>query len=135
MRPPLPGPLVYVDISEVRDGALGDLRPAIAELAEFIEASVPRILFYNVHLSEDGSEMTVIHAHPDSASLEQHLATGGPVFAKFAELIALKEIRVYGEPSAKALEALEAKARALGGTGARVVVQPQEAGFSRFGGT
>jgi hypothetical protein len=40
--------LVYVDTSEVRLGALEELRGAIKELVEFLDANVPRVIAYNV---------------------------------------------------------------------------------------
>jgi hypothetical protein len=123
-------PLVYVDVSEVREGALEELKPGIEELVEFLEASEPQILAYNVYLSDDGREMTVVHLHADSASLEYHLDVGGPVFRKLAGLITLRSIQVYGEPSEKAMRQLQDKARMLGG--GKVVVQAPHAGFSRL---
>ena len=126
------GALVYVDKSEVREGALEALKEAISELVDFIETNVPRVITYNVYLSEDGTEMTVIHAHRDSASLDRHLEAGGPAFRKFVDLLTLKSIEVYGSPSEKAMEQLHDKARLLGN--ATVTVIPLEAGFARFGG-
>jgi hypothetical protein len=123
-------PLVYVDISEVREGALEELKPGIEELVDFLDASEPQILAYNVYLSDDGREMTVVHLHADSASLEYHLDIGGPAFRKLAGLVTLRSIRVYGEPSKKALRQLQDKARMLGG--GKVTVQAPHAGFSRF---
>jgi quinol monooxygenase YgiN len=127
----MPGPLVYVDTSEVRDGALAELKEAIAELVEFIEVNEPRLLAYAVYLSEDGSQMTVLHVHADSASLEHHLDIGGPAFKRFKDLLTLSSIRVYGEPSKKAVRQLHDKAAMLGP--GEVAVHPLEAGFSRFG--
>jgi Antibiotic biosynthesis monooxygenase len=124
------GPLVYVDMSEVREGVLDRLREAIDELARFIEANVPGVLAYNFYLSEDGREMTVVHIHADPTSLDQHLEVGGPVFAKFADLITLEAIHVYGTPSEAALEKMREKARTLGS--GEVVVHPPEAGFNRL---
>jgi hypothetical protein len=124
------GPVVYVDVSEVRGGSLEELRAAIDELAEFIEANVPDVLAYNVFLSKDGTEMTVVHVHAEAVSLERHLMTGGPVFAKFADLLTLKSIRVYGEPSERAVELLHEKAEMLG-SGDLTVLRPS-AGFSRL---
>jgi hypothetical protein len=124
------GPLVYVDISEVRAGALDELRRAIDELAEFVEVNLPKVLAYNIYLSDDGGEMTVVQIHADSSSLEKHLEIGGPVFRRFTNLVALRSIHVYGEPSERALEQLHAKARALGS--GRVVVHSPAAGFSRL---
>jgi hypothetical protein len=124
------GPLVYVDKSDVREGALEELRGAIDELAGFIEDNVPQVLAYNVYLSDDGTEMTVVHVHADAASLDRHLEVGGPVFRRFADLLTLRSIHVYGEPSRKAMDLLREKANALG-SGDVVVHRPQ-AGFSRL---
>jgi quinol monooxygenase YgiN len=123
--------LVYVDRSEVREGALEELKGAIEELAEFIEANVPQILAYNVYLSDDGSRMTVVHVHADAASLDQHMDVAGPVFRTFEDLLTLSSIRVYGEPSEKAVRQLHEKARQLGCEDV-MIVPGAHAGFSRL---
>ena len=122
--------LVYVDTSEVRVGALEELKSAVQELVDFLDANVPQLIAYNVYFSGDGSQMTVVHMHHDSASLEYHLEVGGPAFRRFAEFLTLSSIRVYGEPSERALRQLQDKAQALGCTD--VSVHGQHAGFSRF---
>jgi quinol monooxygenase YgiN len=124
-------PLVYIDTSDVRKGALDELKIAIRKLVEFVDANEPQILAYNVYLSDDGSEMTVLHMHADAASLEYHMDVAGPEFRRFADLITLSSIRVYGEPSDKALRQLHDKARLLGCDD--VVVQGIQAGLARFG--
>ena len=124
-------PLVYVDTSEVREGALDDLKAAIEDLVAFIEANEPRIIAYSVYLSEDTSRMTVIHLHHDSASLEYHMDVAGPAFRRFADLLTLSSIRVYGSPSKKAVGQLYEKARLLGCED--VAVHAAQAGFARFG--
>jgi quinol monooxygenase YgiN len=123
--------LVYVDTSEVREGALEELKGAIEELAEFVEANVPQILAYNVYLSDDGSRMTVVHVHADAASLDQHMDVAGPAFRRFADLLTLSSIRVYGEPSEKAVRQLHEKARQLGCEDV-MIVPDAHAGFSRL---
>lgn len=125
------GSLVYIDVSEVKEGSLDRLEGAIEELAGFIEANVPDVLAYNVFLSEDGTQMTVVHLHAEAESLERHLMTAGPVFRKFSDLLTLKSIRVYGEPSERAVELLREKASMLG-SGDVTVLRPR-AGFSRLG--
>jgi hypothetical protein len=124
------GPLLYIDTSEVREGALEELKDAIEELVEFVDANVPQVLAYNVYLSEDGREMTVVHLHVDAASLEHHLEIGAPAFRKLADLLTLSSIRVYGDPSEKALTLLRDKARSLGS--GDVIVHHPHAGFSRL---
>jgi hypothetical protein len=125
--------LVYIDTSEVREGALDELKSAIGELVQFIDANVPRAIAYNVYFNDDGTRMTVVHVHPDSASLENHLEVGGPAFRRFTDLLTLSSIRVYGEPSKKVLTQLEGKAQLLGCRD--VSVHGHHAGFSRLAPT
>lgn len=122
--------IVYVDTSDVREGALEDLKAAIKEMVEFVDANEPRLIAYNVYFSDDGTRMTVVHVHPDSASLEYHMEVAGPIFRQFVELVTLSSIHIYGEPSEKLLKQLYEKARLLG-RGA-VVVDALHAGFTRF---
>ena len=76
-------PLVYVDTSAVREGALEQLRHAIGELANFVEENEPQLISYNVYFSEDGTQMSVVHVHADSASLDYHMDVAGPRFGGF----------------------------------------------------
>jgi quinol monooxygenase YgiN len=124
--------IVYVDTAEVREGALEELKAAIKRLVDFVDANVPRLIAYNVYLSDDGARMTVVHVHPDSASLEFHMEVAGPVFRQFVELVKLSSIHVYGEPSAKVLKQLHEKARLLGRGAVEVEVDARHAGFTRF---
>jgi hypothetical protein len=123
--------VVYVDTSDVREGALEELKPAIRELVDFVEANEPRLIAYNVYLSDDGTKMTVLNVHPDSASLEYHMAVVGPLLRRFVDLVSLSSIHIYGEPSEKVLKQSREKAQLLG-RGA-VVVESLFAGFTRLG--
>jgi hypothetical protein len=122
-------PLTYVDVAEVRAGVLADLKEAIAELAEFIEENEPQLLSYNVYFSDDGTRMSVVHVHADPASLDRHLEIAGPRFARFADLVTLRSIHIYGRPSENALRQLRDKLQLLGS--GDVVVYPPHAGVVR----
>lgn len=124
-------PIVFIDSSEVREGKLEELKMAIKELAEFVETNEPRPISYNVYLDEGGTRMTVVQVHPDSASMEFHMKVAGPAFAKFADLLELSAMDVYGTPTDDLLEQLRRKVQMLGN--ATVVVHDLHAGFSRFG--
>jgi hypothetical protein len=121
--------ILYVDVSDVREGALEELRPAVKRLVDFVEANEPRLIAYNVYFSEDGTRMTVVSVHPDSASLEYHMEVAAPLFHGFVELVTLSSIYIYGEPSEKALQQSHEKARLLGQ--GHVVVESLHAGFTR----
>jgi quinol monooxygenase YgiN len=122
-------PLIYVDRSEIRPGMLGELHAAIAELAAHVEANEPQLLSYAAFVDADGEHLMVIHVHRDPESLDRHFAVAGPLFGRFAELVLLRRIDLYGEPSDASVAALRDKAALLGG--ATVEVHPLEAGFIR----
>ena len=124
-------PIVFVDTSEIREGKLEELGRAVAELAEFVEANETETISYQVFFSDDDRQMTVLQIHPDSASMERHMEIAGPVFAKFADLLVLRTIDIYGSPSEKVVEQLRRKAELLGT--ASVAVHERQAGFARFG--
>jgi len=126
----MPEAIVYVDTAEVREGALEELKEGMKELVDFVETNESRLLAYNVYFSDDGTRMTVVHVHPDSASLEYHMEVAGPFFRRFVELVTLSAINVYGEPSEALRARLQEKADLLGrGT---VEVDALHAGFARF---
>ena len=75
--------------------------------------------------------MSVVAVHPGPSSLERHLRIGDPEFRKFADLLDLRSIDVFGDPSEVVRERLEQKAQMLGENG-RVVVHELHAGFARL---
>ena len=91
------------------------MKPAIRELVGFVEANEPRLIAYNVYLSADGTKMTVVNVHPDSAFVGVP-PDGGRVrsFAQFVELVTLSSIHIYGEPSERVLSQSQEKAQLLG---------------------
>lgn len=126
-------PIVYIDRSIIRPGKLDETKRAVSELVEFIESREPQLASYGFHFDEETSRMTVVAVHPDAASVELHMDVGGAAFRRFADLIDLEAIEVYGELSDRATGQLRQKADALGSDG-RVIVQPLHAGFSRLSG-
>jgi hypothetical protein len=123
--------IVYVDTSDVREGALDELKEGMKDLAAFVEDNEPQLVAYNVYFSDDGNRMTVVHVHPDAASLEYHLEVAAPMFRRLAGLVTLRSTQIYGEPSEKALGQSRAKAELLG-QDAELVVEPLHAGFTRL---
>lgn len=79
---------------------------------------------------EGRTRMTVVQVHPDSPSMEFHMEVAGSAFPKFAGLIELSTMDVYGEPSDGVLGRLRQKVQMLGS--ATVAVHDRHAGFARF---
>ena len=106
------------------------MKAGVEELVAFVEANEVEPLAYDIYFDEAGTQMTVVQIHPDSASLERHLTVAGPVFRRFAELLTLVRVDVYGRASEAALEQIRGKAQLLGN--APVRVHELHAGFDRF---
>lgn len=122
-------PIVYIDTSSIRNGKLEELKVAMKGLAAFVEANMPQLMSYGFFLDETQRQMTVVAVHPNSESLEFHMDVGSGEFRKFAHLIDLSKIEVYGRVSEGVLKRLHQKARMLGrGT---VAVYEFYAGFAR----
>jgi hypothetical protein len=125
----MPEPIMLIDVSDVRAGRLDELRAAITDLARFVEAHERRPLAYSIYLDPAGTRMTVIQIHPDSASLELHMTMAAEKFARFADLVRLARMDIYGHASEGALELLRRKAQMLGGAG--LFEHRLQAGFVR----
>lgn len=123
-------PIFYIDRSTIREGALEEVKRRVPELVDFIRAEEPQLLAYDFYLDDQGRHMTVVSIHPDSDSLRLHMEVGRSAFQKFADLIDLYSIEVYGQPSDEVLSLLEDKAAMLG-EGGRVEKNGRLAGFLR----
>jgi hypothetical protein len=125
----MPDPLIFVDISEIVPGKLEDVKAGFKKLASFVEREEPRAISYMVFFNADETVVTVVQAHPDSASMEYHMTAAADLFRTFAGLLKMRTMEIYGEPSAQLLSAMRAKAEMLGASG--VAVHRLHAGFWR----
>jgi quinol monooxygenase YgiN len=123
-------PIVSIDVSEVREGKIEELKTLMKELVEFVEANEPRPIAYQMFLDQNGTMMTVVQVHPDSESMEFHIDVAASLFRRFPDLLTLLRIDIYGKPSAELVRQLRKKGRMLGG--APVVAHQLQAGFVRF---
>jgi hypothetical protein len=125
----MPDPLIFVDVSEIVPGTLEEVKTAFKELSAFVEANEPRAISFNVFFNAAETVVTVVQIHPDAASMEFHVKVGADQFRRFAGLLMMRTMEIYGEPSPQLLEAMRAKATMLGAP--RVGVHNLHAGFSR----
>lgn len=98
----MPEPLIVVDSSELRQGRIQDVKRAFTGLVD----------------------------HPDSASMEHHMAMAGPAFGQFAGLLRMSTMDIHGEPSNQLLDTMRPKARLLGA--GSIAVRRLRAGFTRL---
>jgi hypothetical protein len=123
-------PIVVIDVSEVREGRLEELKTGLKELTQFVEANEADPIAYNIYFDDSQTRMSVVQVHPSSASMEFHMEVAGPLFRKLAGLVTLLRVDFYGRPSNRLVEQMRQKAQLLGN--APVVVNDLHAGFVRF---
>lgn len=75
------GPLIYVGTYSIKPGKLEEARKRVAELVDFVETNEPRLIAFHCFLDEEGSKLTVVQFHPDSASMEFHQQVNAKHFA------------------------------------------------------
>jgi Antibiotic biosynthesis monooxygenase len=123
------GPLIMISRSRIKPGHRETYEAHLRQANEMVESEEPRVIAFNSWTSEDGTEVSTVHFHPDADSLDAHLKLyferlAGPV----AESVDSYELDIWGVASESALSAL----RSVPGMQVRVL-PVHEAGFIRLG--
>src|SRR5437764_14664858 len=94
------GPLVYVGTTKIKAGKLEEMRKSLAELIDFVETNEPRMIAFHGFLDDDGEKLTIVHVHPDSASMEFHMEVAAKHFATAFDYIeAIISEQYFGQDS------------------------------------
>jgi len=120
---------IYVGTMSVKPGRLPALRKQLAELADFVETNEPRVIAFHAYLDEQGDRLTIVHVHPDSASMEFHMQVNAKHFATaFDNLDAVISEQYFGAIS----EGLAAELAKWDDPAIAVTLMPcYEGGFTR----
>jgi hypothetical protein len=81
------GPFIYIGTNSIKPGQLDVARKRLAELVDFVETNEPRMIAFHCYLDEEGSTLTVVQLHPDSASMEFHMEVNAKHFATAFEFL------------------------------------------------
>ena len=123
------GPFIFVGFHSIREGKLEEFRADALALARMVEEREPQLLGFNIFLSEDSTEATVVQVHPDADSMLTHMQIAQEHIEKGAEeLLDTQEIRLFGPPN----DAVVGMIAQLTQTGVPISIQPVHlAGFTR----
>jgi hypothetical protein len=69
------------------------------EICRLVEEAEPRVLAFNIWVSEKADSEVVLQIHPDPESLENHLALLGARVRATFEYADFESLEVYGPPS------------------------------------
>jgi hypothetical protein len=122
-------PFIHVGTYTIKPGKAGEARKRIAELVDFVETNEPRMIAFHCFLDEEGSKLTVVQVHPDSASMEFHLQVNAKHFTTaFDYLESQMSDQYYGVMS----ETLGAEIAKWDDPSVAVTLMPiHEGGFTR----
>lgn len=101
-------PLIFISKWKVKEGKLEDLVRYYKEILEIVEANEPQLIAFHGFLNEDGTEMTSIQIHPDTASQDFHMQVlrdnRDESFSEYAQMLEGISFDYYGTPAKGALD-------------------------------
>ena len=107
-------PIVFISRSRVRDGKLDGLRAFLAEGAPMLQADKPLTLAFLPYLSDDATELAIVHVFADAHAFDVHLEGVMERSSAAEEFIETIGYEIYGRPSAPVLEMMRGAAGRAG---------------------
>jgi len=100
--------LLFVGTYEIPSGEYEAWQRANQEMMEFVRANEPRVLGFWNYANAERTEVSTVHLHPDSASLEFHLEAARTRISAGTALVKMKRLELYGPVSEKLMAQLRA---------------------------
>jgi Antibiotic biosynthesis monooxygenase len=124
-------PFIFINTYTIKPGKEEAYKTAHQKVADLVEAKEPKMLYFALHTSEDGSEATTVQVHADAENFGYHMSLVEDHVRAAHEYLndANMAIRIFGFPTAAILDQM----RQLAGSGVSVTVSPPTLGFNRFG--
>jgi hypothetical protein len=124
-------PFIFINTYTIKPGKEEAYKTAHQKVADLVEAKEPKMLYFGLHTSEDGSEATTVQVHADAENFGYHMSLVEDHVRAAHEYLDSSNttIRIFGFPTAEILDQM----RQLAGSGVSVTVSPPTLGFNRFG--
>jgi len=108
------GPIVFISHSRVKNGKLDGFRDFLATGAPALEADKPRTLAFLPYVSDDGTEVAIVHLFADPESFALHLDGVAERSAAAYEFIETLGFEIYGHPGEQILAGMRQAATQAG---------------------
>ena len=124
-------PFIFINTYTIKPGKEEAYKTAHQQVADLVEAKEPKMLYFALHTSEDGSQATTVQVHADAENFGYHMSLVEEHVRAAHEYLdgANMAIRIFGSPT----EAILDQMRQLAGSGVSVTISPPTLGFNRFG--
>lgn len=123
-------PFVFINRYAVKPGKAAEYRRKSREVVDLVEAAEPRMLYFAIGVSDDGTEATTVQVHADADNMAYHMQVVGDHIREAAEYLdfTTMSIHIVGSPSEELLDHL----REVAGSGAAVSVTRPDRALNRF---
>jgi hypothetical protein len=124
-------PFIFINTYTIKPGKEEAYKTAHQQVADLVEAKEPKMLYFALHTSEDGSQATTVQVHADAENFGYHMSLVEEHVRAAHEYLGGTNmaIRIFGSPT----EAILDQMRQLAGSGVSVTISPATLGFNRFG--
>jgi quinol monooxygenase YgiN len=124
-------PFIFINTYTIKPGKEEAYKTAHQQVADLVEAKEPKMLYFALHTSEDGSQATTVQVHADAENFGYHMSLVEEHVRAAHEYLdgTHMAIRIFGSPT----EAILDQMRQLAGSGVSVTISPATLGFNRFG--
>lgn len=104
-------PVVFISRNRVKVGKLEGFRTAYREVSERLKLDKPGTVVFLAYVSDDGTEVTIVHVFPDADAMDRHL-DGVVERTKVAyEFIESAGMEIYGKLNDRASQMFKQIAR------------------------
>lgn len=101
-------PLIVISTLRVKEGKLEEIRRYYKKVLEIVKRNEPQVIAFHGFLNEEGTEMTSIQVHPDTASMDFHMQVlrenWDESFSEYGRMLEMITIAYYGSPPGSALQ-------------------------------
>ena len=103
-------PFIFITTHVLNEGKLEDYLDQNRDFRDFVEANGPRLLDFQVYMSEDQSEVTFVFVYPDAAAADHHMQIARERIGRGLEITRTARLEVFGTPGPVLGQVLRANA-------------------------
>jgi hypothetical protein len=107
--------ITFVGTYSLPEGRFDEWVEAITDMVDFVKASVPRLVSFEVYVNDAKSEATSIYVHPDAESFEEHMKAAAARIDRGAQMVDVVRVDVYGDPGQTVIDRLHQVSAASNG--------------------
>src|SRR5262249_52753719 len=108
------GPIVFISRNRIKDGMFEGLKSYAPEITKIVEEAKPGTVAMLAFVSDDETEVRIVHAFPDAEAMARHLEGVGERAAEAFEFMETTGYEIYGSPGESVLGTMRGFADSFG---------------------